>query len=140
MSDDDRRPPPRTTRQRLAVAEMLGTLQGFRSAQEIHTALRDRGQHIGLATVYRNLALMVESGTVDVLTGQDGEAVYLHCSRAHHHHLVCRSCGCAVEIDGPAIGRWADELAARHGYTEITHTLEVFGLCPRCSSSGDAGA
>jgi Fur family ferric uptake transcriptional regulator len=128
------RPAPRTTRQRLAVAELLSELDDFRSAQEIHAALRERGERIGLATVYRSLALLAEAGDVDALTREDGEAVYLLCSRQHHHHLVCRSCGRAVEIAGPAVERWAAELAERHGYTAISHTLEVFGLCPRCST------
>jgi Fur family ferric uptake transcriptional regulator len=113
---------------------MLSELHDFRSAQEIHAALRERGERVGLATVYRSLALLVEAGDVDALTREDGEAVYLLCSRQHHHHLVCRSCGRAVEIAGPAVERWAAELAERHGYTDISHTLEVFGLCPRCST------
>ena len=49
-------------------------------------------------------------------------------SRQHHYHLVCRSCGYAIEITGPAAERWSDALAERHGYAEISHTLEVFGL------------
>jgi hypothetical protein len=52
------------------------------------------------------------------------------CSRRHHHHLVCRSCGYAIEITGRAAKRWADAVAERHGYADISHTLEVFGLCP----------
>jgi Fur family ferric uptake transcriptional regulator len=84
--------------------------------------------------VYRSLALLVETGDVDALTREDGEAVYLLCSR-RHHHLVCRSCGRAVEIAGPAVERWAQDLAEHHGYTDISHTLEVFGLCPDCSSA-----
>jgi Ferric uptake regulator family len=74
----------------------------------------------------RDLVLL-ETGDVDVLTRDDGEAVYFRCSR-QHHHLVCRSCGYAIEITGPAAKRWADALAERHGYADITHTLEVFGL------------
>ncbi len=112
---------------------MLTQLDGFRSAQEIHAAMRARGDHVGLATVYRNLVLMAETGEVDVLTREDGEQVYFRCSRQHHHHLVCRSCGHAIEITGPAVERWADALAEQHGYTNISHTLEVFGLCPKCS-------
>lgn len=117
---------------------MLTELHGFRSAQEIHAALRERGDSVGLATVYRNLDLMVETGEVDVLTRDDGEQMYLRCSRQHHHHLVCRSCGHAIEITGPDVERWADALAKQHGYTEISHTLEVFGLCPNCSSTAPA--
>ena len=95
--------------------------------------MRERGDSVGLATVYRNLVLMVETGGVDVLTREDGEQVYFRCSRQHHHHLVCRSCGHAIEITGPAVERWADALAEQHGYTNISHTLEVFGRCPKCS-------
>ncbi len=129
------RPATRRTRQRLAVAGLLTELHDFRSAQEIHTLLKDRGENIGLATVYRSLALLVETGEADVLPHKDGEAVYLRCSRQHHHHLVCRSCGHAIEITGPDIESWAEDLAARHGYTAISHTLEVFGLCPGCLSA-----
>jgi Fur family ferric uptake transcriptional regulator len=74
-----------------------------------------------------------ETGDVDVLTRDDGETVYFRCSRQHHHHLVCRSCAYAIEITGPAAERWADALAECHGYADISHTLEVFGLCPDCS-------
>jgi Fur family ferric uptake transcriptional regulator len=125
---------PRSTRQRLALVGLLDELHGFRSAQEIHAALREGGDSVGLATVYRNLSLMVETGEVDVLTRDDGEQVYFRCSRRHHHHLVCRLCGHAIEITGPAVERWAQAVAEQHGYTDISHTLEVFGLCPGCRS------
>ncbi len=124
---------PRTTRQRLAVVEVLAQLHDFRSAQEIHAALRERGHDVGIATVYRNLALMAQAGDVDALTREDGETVYLRCSHRHHHHLVCRACGRAIEVTGPGLERWADELAERYGYSDLSHTLEVFGLCPDCS-------
>lgn len=125
-------PSPRTTRQRLAIAQLLSELSDFRSAQEIHAALCARGQSIGLATVYRNLALMAQMGDADVLNRKGGEAEYVWCSRRHHHHLVCRRCGHAIEISGPAVEGWAEESARRHGYIEVTHTLEVYGLCPDC--------
>ena len=129
----DHRPGPRMTRQRLAVVRALGELQSFLSAQEIHTHLKGRGENVGLATVYRCLALMVQTGDVDVMSREDGESVYLRCSRRHHHHLACRNCGRAIEISGPAVGEWAEQLAALHGYTDVSHTLEVFGLCPECA-------
>ncbi len=69
------------------------------------------------------------------MSREDGESVYLRCSRRHHHHLVCRRCGGAIEIGGPAVEEWAEQLAALHGYTDISHTLEVFGLCPECGKS-----
>ena len=125
--------PVRTTRQRQAVADLLGERDDFRSAQQIHAELRSRGDTIGLATVYRNLASMVQSGEVDTLLCDDGEALYRRCSRQHHHHLVCRDCGRTVEVAGPVVEQWANMVAAEHGFSDVSHTLELFGRCRRCS-------
>ena len=91
------------------------------------------GAGVGLATVYRTLQAMVEAGTVDMLRTDDGEAVYRACSTDHHHHLVCRSCGRTVEVEGPAVERWTDRVAAEHGFSDVTHSLEIFGTCAECS-------
>ena len=122
----------RTTRQRQAVADQLAEQEDFRSAQQIHTALRERGDAVGLATVYRSLTLMAESGEIDTLLRSDGETLYRRCSRQHHHHLVCRRCGRTVEVAGPSVERWATEVAADHGFTDVSHTLELLGICGEC--------
>lgn len=122
------------TRQRVAVREELARDDAFRSAQDVHARLRTAGTRIGLTTVYRALQAMAESGEVDVMRQPDGESVYRRCSSdRHHHHLVCRSCGTTVEVDGPAVERWAEKVAAEHGFSSAEHTVEVFGTCTRCS-------
>lgn len=127
---------PRMTRQRAAVAELLAAVDDFRSAQQLHELLRDRGESIGLATVYRTLQALVASGQVDVLRSEDGEAIYRRCERReHHHHLICRGCGATVEIDGPSVETWAAQVATAHGFTEIEHTVELFGTCAECVQS-----
>jgi Fur family ferric uptake transcriptional regulator len=131
---DARRGTPRITRQRVAVGEILTTLPDFRSAQDIHAALRERGESIGLATVYRALALMVELGEVDTLVRGDGETLYRRCSDRHHHHMVCRRCGRTVEIAGAVVEEWADAVAAHHGFSDVSHRLELVGLCSECSA------
>lgn len=123
---------PRPTRQRVAVAAAIGSVPDFRSAQEVHELLAERGERVGLATVYRALALMAESGEVDVLRSEDGEAIYRRCSRSHHHHLVCRLCGRTVEVEGPAVERWTGSVALEHGFVDVSHTLELFGVCGAC--------
>lgn len=125
--------PIRNTRQRRAVASIVEELGGFCSAQEIHDALRKRGDSIGLSTVYRSLQAMTETDEVDALRDHDGEVLYRQCSAGHHHHVVCRDCGTAVEIEGPTVERWAIKQAEDHGFTEVSHTLEIFGTCPECS-------
>lgn len=125
----------RMTRQRTAVADALTSVEDFRSAQQLHELLRDQGHGIGLATVYRTLQALAEAGVVDVLRTDDGESVYRRCERSeHHHHLVCRSCGATVEIDGPAVETWAAQIGARHGYSDISHTIELFGTCAACAA------
>ncbi|MGN6635345.1 MAG: Fur family transcriptional regulator, partial [Oryzihumus sp.] len=101
--------------------------------QELHARLRAAGDSVGLATVYRTLQAMAADGEVDMLRTDDGEAVYRRCSTGHHHHLVCRSCGATVEVEGPAVERWAAQVSAEHGFTDVSHTLEIFGTCAGCS-------
>ncbi len=126
-------PVPRQTRQRMAVAHLLDGLDEFKSAQQIHDLLRSQGDSVGLTTVYRSLQALADSGAVDLLVNDDGETVYRKCSTDHHHHLVCRRCGTTVEIAGPALETWADRIAAENGFTDVSHTFEIFGCCSECS-------
>ena len=52
----------------------------------------------------------------------------------HHHHLTCRSCGRSVEVEGQAVEQWAERVAPEAGFTEVGHTVELFGLCPDCAA------
>jgi Fur family transcriptional regulator, ferric uptake regulator len=125
--------PARNTRQRSAVSDLLATVEGFHSAQELHAMLRARGERVGLTTVYRTLQGLADAGAVDVMRPPGGEHLYRRCSAGHHHHLVCRVCGHTVEVAGPTVESWADRVAAEHGYTDVSHTLEIFGTCRACS-------
>jgi len=110
----------------------MDSFDDFRSAQDIHDLLGRGETPVGLATVYRTLNALVETGEVDMLRTEDGEAIYRRCSETHHHHLVCRACGATIEVEGPAVERWTSTIAAEHGYSDISHTLEIFGTCPSC--------
>ena len=123
----------RGTRQAQALATALADLPGFCSAQEIHAELRRKGEHVGLATVYRHLQVLSEDGRVDAIRDSSGETLYRKCrSDAHHHHLTCRNCGQSVEVEERAVERWAEQVAAEAGFTDVGHTVELFGLCPDC--------
>src|SRR6185437_2345866 len=102
--------PGRSTRQRAAVTALLEETDDFQSAQQLHDRLKHRGDSVGLTTVYRRCS-----------------------SGSHHHHLVCRGCGRTVEVEGPAVESWADRVAAEHGFTDVAHTLEIFGTCAQCA-------
>ncbi len=125
----------RPTRQRAAVTALLGDVEGFHSAQELHAKLRDRGEAVGLATVYRALQALADEGEVDVLRHDEGEAVYRRCATdRHHHHLVCRSCGRTVELDDETVEAWANDVAGRHGFVAVEHTVEIVGTCADCAA------
>ena len=123
----------RSTRQRAAIASLLDTLDDFRSAQELHDELRRRGENIGLTTVYRTLQSMSAAGMLDTLRTDTGESVYRRCSDDHHHHLVCRTCGSTVEIQGGDVEAWATAVAREHGFSDVSHTIEIFGVCGDCA-------
>ena len=125
----------RSTKQRAALDHVLDELDGFHTAQQLHAILVERGDKVGIATVYRSLQLLVDAGLVDVIHGDEGEASYRRCSTRHHHHLVCRVCGRAVEAQAPAVEIWVDAMAAEHGFTDVSHDLEIFGTCSHCSPS-----
>jgi Fur family ferric uptake transcriptional regulator len=131
-------PGQRSTRQRAAVARLLGQIEDFRSAQEIHEQLRRQGETIGLTTVYRTLQTLADAGEIDVLRTDSGESAYRRCSTHHHHHLVCRHCGRTVEVEGPAVERWAERVAADHGFRDVSHTVEIMGSCGDCVGAASA--
>lgn len=130
----------RSTRQRAAVVDLMGEIEEFRTAQEVHDLLRLRGEQIGLTTVYRSLQMLAADGAVDVLRSPAGEVAYRRCrSSRHHHHLVCRTCGRTVEITAGSIETTADRIARENGFTDTSHLIEIFGICPECAQRPDTG-
>jgi Fur family transcriptional regulator, ferric uptake regulator len=92
----------------------LSTLEragGFASAQEIYRLMQREGESIGLTTVYRSLQSLVNDKIVDVLRRDDGDT---------------------VEIEGGAIEKWAKVMAEEHGFRDVGHTAEIFGICSKC--------
>jgi Fur family ferric uptake transcriptional regulator len=121
------------------VDRVLADAEAFLSAQEIFVALRDRGDGVGLATVYRHLQKLSDAGVVDAVAGADGQLVYRRCGEgAHHHHLVCRSCRRSTELESAEVERWAARQAAHRGYTDVEHTVEIFGTCADCREAAPA--
>ena len=122
----------RNTKQKDAVKHALSEATGFVSAQQLHLVLRNHGSTIGLATVYRALGDLAETGEADSLQSKDGELLYRACGTSHHHHLICRSCGKTVEIEAGKVEAWAEEVANSHGFTDASHTIDIFGTCKAC--------
>ena len=123
----------RNTWQKTAVLEELSSSAEFVSAQELHQKISKSGKKLGLTTVYRALTEMVEQGMADSLSISDGEMRYRICTPEHHHHLICRNCGKTVEFDMPGFEELAQAVAKANGFAELSHEVELFGVCAGCS-------
>lgn len=107
----------------------------FQSAADIFTKLQLNGTHVGLATVYRNLAALAEDGILDTVKSADGTTLYRECeSSEHHHHLVCRSCGKTEEFHLKGLEETLNEMGRKMGFSALSHTVELTGLCSKCSA------
>lgn len=130
-------PATRRTAQKDAIQRALDASPGFVSAHQIHRFLQDAGTPVGMATVYRRLNALADSGAADTVTGPDGQ-LYRTCAKdGHHHHLICENCGKAELLEPNE--NWIRAAAREHGYTVTHHVLEVFGLCQDCANARPKG-
>lgn len=123
----------KSTPQRTQIASLIETLDGFHSAQEIYALLKRQRKNVGLATVYRTLTAMAEQNLIDAIT-LDNEVRYRRCSPGHHHHIRCRKCGVTIEVGADVVEKWAQEIARANNFSDISHSIEVSGLCQECSN------
>ena len=122
---------------RQAILEVLRQHQHPMANKEIHEALGEKG--CDLATVYRNLHTLEGMGLVRRFDFGDGTARFELVPEGqdgHHHHLICTGCALIVEIDECFPPQLEQGLADRHGFSQVTHRLEFFGLCGRCQTKG----
>lgn len=120
---------PRTTRTVRTVRSALDSLDRAVSAQEIYRLLHDRGESVGLASVYRALDQLVATQAAERIRRQD-EDTYVLCPPAHHHHAICRTCGRVDLLEGCPL---AEEAETEHGFRIEAHQAVYYGRCPFCA-------
>ncbi|WP_164514455.1 Fur family transcriptional regulator [Brevibacterium aurantiacum] len=123
----------RSTAQKAVIRSALESEKRFVSAQQLHRTLEDQGHTVGLATVYRQLNALSESGHADSITIAEKQLFRACAQDEHHHHLVCENCGKAVEIEPPSED-WMSTTARVHGFEVTRHMFEIFGLCAECAA------
>ena len=124
----------RNTRQRRIIKATMEELGDFISAQDLHLTLANRKEQVSLATTYRVLQSLANAGELDSVKGGEGETLYRPGRvKDHHHHLLCRRCGTAIELEAPALEDWALAMGKQHGFSELEHVVEVTGYCPDCT-------
>lgn len=123
----------RITGQRKAILEVLRKHPHPMTNKQIRSAMTGGG--CDLTTIYRSMKLLEEAGLVERFDFGDGVARFElagHHSTDHHHHLICRNCDDVVEIEDCFVTELQERISKEHGYSEVTHKLEFFGLCPQC--------
>jgi Fur family ferric uptake transcriptional regulator len=127
----DRRQP--VTRQRDRVAEVVLTSDEHLSAEQIRRRLAQRGERVGLATIYRTLDLLVESGLVRGHDfGQGFRRFEAMPAPAHHEHLICVRCGRVAEFANDRLERMLPIIADEYGFQSERHRVEIYGVCREC--------
>lgn len=119
---------------RAAVVEVLGSRGGCVDAEELTSALRERGKRAGVASVYRALGLLAELGLLQRVSVAGGSARYelVGPGGGHHHHLVCDDCGETAPFEDDALERAIGRIAGRSDYAVQAHEVTLHGTCPRC--------
>ena len=126
------------TNQREAVARTLFASGQLLSADEVIERLRDAGTHVGKATVYRTLSLLVRIGLVTEHDFDEGFKRFETCiGPEHHDHLICTSCGVVEEFHRDDLDRIQSEVAKQQGFHILTRQLKLYGLCAHCDGESN---
>ena len=121
------------TKQRRAVLNVFLQCDNHVSVEELYNIVSEQEPKIGLATIYRTLALLTKSGLALEMDFGDGQKRYESSyMNAHHDHMVCTECGKIIEFNHPLIEKYQDEIAIQNGFKITSHKLDLFGLCNNC--------
>jgi Fur family ferric uptake transcriptional regulator len=129
------------THQREAIAAALFESDRHLSVDELADVLRERGEHVGKATIYRTLSLLVEAELARELDFGEGFKRYEHqAGEARHDHLICTNCGKVVRFARPALDELQEDVAAEAGFVVESRQLKIYGLCRECRAVSDEAA
>ena len=121
------------TKQRRIVLKSFLECKNHISVEELYNLVLKTEPKIGLATVYRTLALLTKSGLALEMDFGDGQKRYESSYRSvHHDHMVCTECGKILEFNHPLIEKYQEEVAKQKNFKITSHKLDLFGLCKDC--------
>ena len=122
----------KVTLPRVKILEILESAESrHMTAEDVYKALLERGEEIGLATVYRVLTQFVNAGLAERHHFEGGQAVF-ELDRGHHHdHIVCEQCGRVEEFYDETIEKCQHDIADRKGFRIRDHSLIIDGSCMR---------
>jgi Fur family ferric uptake transcriptional regulator len=122
------------TKQRELVLKFLYENNGHFTPEDIYTLLKEQHPdvNIGIATVYRTLALLETSEIASSISfGVQGKKYELGLKK-HHDHLICTKCGNIIEFYDETIEERQEEIAKKFNFKMTDHTMKITGLCEKC--------
>jgi Fur family ferric uptake transcriptional regulator len=123
----------RLTVQRATIAEAAAGMGGAFTVDDLAVAVRGRDSSLGIATVYRAVSAMAESGWLERVGERAGSALYARCpAGGHHHHLICTGCGRLEPAECPLDSVTA-AAETQSGFVVTGHDVTLYGLCPDCA-------
>lgn len=128
----------RRTRQRRTIAQVLAGAPGPLTPREV---LEQAGRvlpGLGVATVYRNLAVLEEEGEIRSVHLPGEHARYESTGRGHHHHFRCRSCAMVFDLDARCPVAVLEGATLPGGFRVNGHDLTLYGTCPDCAERDEA--
>jgi Fur family transcriptional regulator, ferric uptake regulator len=123
------------TEPRRVVAEMVADRDSHFTANDLVDEAKRARLGVGRATVFRALELFAQLGLVERLDLPNGEHAYVVCQPAHHHHVICTSCGRSAEVGDLGIDSIAREVESQTGFSLDSHRIELYGLCRECRTT-----
>jgi Fur family ferric uptake transcriptional regulator len=121
------------TKQRRTVLKAFLECKTHISVEELYNNVLKTEPKVGLATVYRTLALLTKSGLALEMDFGDGQKRYESTHNiVHHDHMVCTECGKIIEFNHPLIEKFQEEVAKENGFKITSHKLDLFGYCQDC--------
>jgi Fur family transcriptional regulator, ferric uptake regulator len=121
---------------RRAIIQMVCSSHTVLSAVDIQKKLSERKIDINKTTVYRELACLLKHDIIKEVHLKSGITHYESAYHSHHHHLSCLNCGRVEDIDTNSLEKdmkTLEKQAKQKGFTVKRHTVELYGLCPRCT-------
>lgn len=122
------------TKQRELILKFLYEHDGHFTPEELNAQLKKiySQENIGIATIYRTLTLLEESGIVTSISfGTQGKK-YEFGLKKHHDHLVCVQCGKIVEFYDETIEKKQLEIAKNFEFEMTDHIMKIIGICKSC--------
>lgn len=122
------------TRQRQLILHAFLRAEKHITAEGLYRRVTKQDPRVGLATVYRTLALFCECGLARRHDFGEGQTRYEHTyGQGHHDHLICQVCGKVREFHDPMIEELQKQVSKQAGFTVVSHKLEIYGYCEECA-------